>query len=96
VTQSGVSFMQGDEAKATYGRLKRAFPDATFYLAQVPTYAAGFMTLGWGCKSVRPRNTSLAILQQRFAALNIKTRYYTPEVHRAAFALPPYVEALKS
>jgi spermidine synthase len=96
VTQSGVTFMQAEEAKGTYGRLKRAFPDATFYVAQVPSYAAGFMTLGWGCKSVRPRNTSLAILQQRFAALNIKTRYYTPEVHRAALALPPYIEALKS
>jgi spermidine synthase len=24
----------------------------------------------------------------------IETRYYTPEVHLAAFALPPYIAAL--
>ena len=95
VTQSGVTFMQDDEARGTYGRLKRAFSDATFYLAQVPTYAAGFMTLGWGCKSVKPRETTLATLGKRFAAAGIATRYYSPEVHRAAFALPPYIEVLK-
>ena len=95
VTQSGVTFMQDDEARGTYGRLRRAFPDATFYLAQVPTYAAGFMTLGWGCKSPRPRATTLATLKKRCASAKIATRYYSPEMHRAAFALPPYIEILK-
>ena len=34
--------------------------DASLYVAQVPTYAAGFMTLGWGCHSPEPRATSPA------------------------------------
>lgn len=33
-------------------------------------------------------------LEQRYAATGIATRYYTPEVHKAAFALPGYVKAL--
>jgi spermidine synthase len=31
-------------------------------------------------------------LAARFAAANIDTRYYTPEVHRAAFALPRFMQ----
>jgi spermidine synthase len=33
----------------------------------------------------------LEVLKERFAAASFETRYYTPEVHRAAFALPRYV-----
>ena len=51
MTQSGVTFMQEDEAAATYRRMKKLFADAALYVTQVPTYGAGFMTLGWGCHS---------------------------------------------
>ena len=30
-------------------------------------------------------------ITRRFAAAGFSTRYYTPEVHKAAFALPRYV-----
>ena len=36
----------------------------------------------------------LADLENRFAAAGIQTDYYTPEVHKAAFALPGYVKKL--
>ena len=72
------------------------FTDATLYLTQVPTYGAGYMTLGWGCRDVEPRRTPLEEIERRFAATAIDTRYYSPEVHVASFALPGYVEALKS
>ena len=94
VTQSGVTFMQEDEARDTYARLKPLFADAWLYLTQVPTYGAGFMTLGWGSRSLAPRRTSLAEIERRFRAAGIETRYYTPEVHAAAFALPGYIRAL--
>ena len=32
-----------------------------------------------------------ATLRQRFAASGLKTRYYNPEIHQAAFALPQYM-----
>ena len=97
VTQSGVSFMQDDEARNTHKRLKALFADATFYVAQVPTYAAGFMTLGWGCKDANLRNVSRETIEQRYKAANLSsTKYYNPAIHFAAFALPNYIERLKS
>ena len=94
-TQSGVSFVQEDEARNAYRRLKTVFADAALYLTQVPSYGAGFMTLGWGCNSTAPRLTPVDEIARRFAAAAIDTRYYTPAIHAAAFALPGYIEALK-
>ncbi len=96
VTQSGVTFMQEHEARETHARMRPLFADATLYLTQVPTYGAGYMTLGWGCRDVAPRRTALEEIERRFAASAIDTRYYSPDVHVASFALPGYVEALKS
>lgn len=95
VTQSGVTYMQDGEAAATYQRMKALFADASLYITQVPTYAAGFMTFGWGCHSDIPRGTPPEEITHRVAALDLKTRYYTPHVHGASFALPGYVEFLK-
>ncbi len=94
VAQSGVTFMQEDEARGTYRRMRTLFADAWLYLTQVPTYGAGFMTLGWGSRSAAPRATPLAEIERRFRAAGIETRYYTPEVHLAAFGLPGYIRAL--
>ena len=95
VTQSGVSFMQDEEARNTHRRLKALFPDATFYLAQVPTYAGGFMTLGWGCRDANLRKVAPPVIERRFAEARLDTRYYNPAIHFAAFALPTYIERLK-
>ena len=54
------------------------------------------MTFGWGCTSPAPRRTPLADIERRFAALKLDLGYYSPEVHVASFALPPYIAALKA
>ncbi len=95
VTQSGVTFMQDDEARGTYARMDSLFEDAGFFITQVPTYGAGFMTLGWGCRSTAPRATPLDEIRRRIDGLDLDTRYYSPEAHCASFALPAYIEALK-
>jgi spermidine synthase len=33
----------------------------------------------------------LATIEERFAASGITTRYYTPQVHLASFALPRFI-----
>jgi len=95
VCQSGVGFMQPDEATGTYARMTRLFADASLYMTQVPTYAAGLMLLGWGSNSAAPRATPLATLERRWREAALATRYYSPAIHAACFALPPYLEALK-
>ncbi len=51
------------------------------------------MAFGWGTDG-NARATDLPTLEARFATANLPVRYYRPEVHKAAFALPGYVKAL--
>lgn len=92
VNQNGVPFMQPDEVAMTYWRRKKSFKDVGFYLAAVPSYYGGFMTLGWATNNKKLRETTLATLTKRFKAARLKTKYYTPEVHRGAFALPQFIQ----
>ena len=95
VTQNGVPFFQIDEVQNTRKRMGEHFADQTFYSAAVPTYYGGIMTFAWGSDNAELRRPSLETLQQRFRDAGISTRYYTPEIHLASFALPNYVrEAL--
>jgi len=96
VTQNGVPFMQPDELRRTMRAFRALFPDWGCYLTHVPSYAGGPMALGWGSLSNEGRSVDPAILKQRFEAAELSTRYYTPEVHKAAFALPAYVAGLLS
>ena len=90
-TQSGVPFMQSQELIDTHKRLETAFGDAAAYLTVVPTYIGGYMALGWGSDEPGHRDVPLSILQERYAAAGLKTRYYSPEIHVGAFVLPPYI-----
>ena len=92
VCQSGVGFVQPEEARETYRRLDRLFDDAALYLTQVPTYAFGYMTLGWGANSGSARATDAETINARFDAAQIETRYYTPGIHAGCFNLPAYME----
>ena len=90
-TQNGVAFMQLDEVTTTARRLGAQFADTTFYVAAVPTYVGGIMTFAWGTDDTTLRTRDLATLIERFDAAGLATRYYTPVVHQAAFALPRYI-----
>lgn len=92
VTQNGVPFFQIDEVRDTASRMRPHFKDQTFYSAAVPTYYGGIMTFAWGTDNTRLRQLDSATLQVRFEQASIETRYYTPEIHQAAFALPSYIQ----
>ncbi|MBX2853403.1 MAG: polyamine aminopropyltransferase [Rhodobacteraceae bacterium] len=94
VTQNGVPFLQSDELVGTLSAFKALFSDWTCYLATVPTYVGGPMAFGWASMDPAVRRVSDMLLTQRFKAAHLSTRYYTPEVHKAAFALPGYVQKL--
>ncbi|MBL3594180.1 polyamine aminopropyltransferase [Rhodovulum sulfidophilum] len=93
VTQNGVPFVQGEELTNSMRAFKALFADWGCYLATVPTYAGGPMAFGWGTDGPG-RAVTLAELEARVAAAGLSTEYYTPEVHKAAFALPGYVRRL--
>jgi spermidine synthase len=93
VNQCGVPFMQADELRETSARRARFFPFVSAYVAAVPTYVGGFMTLGFAAKRAGLDRVPAAMLLERAAAAGIlgTTQYWTPEVHAAAFHLPPYI-----
>ncbi len=91
-TQNGVPFLQGDELTSTLAAFRKLFRDPTCYLATVPTYVGGPMAFGWGTDDASLRQVTEETLAERFKPAGIETRYYTPPVHKAAFALPPYIQ----
>ena len=94
VTQNGVPFMQPDELQGTMRSFQRLFVDWGCYTACIPTYAGGPMAFGWGALSSAPRNVSVHMLRERLTAARLDLAYYTPDVHKAAFSLPRYIEKL--
>ncbi len=90
VTQSGVPFMQGGEFRTAMRNLSGVFRTAGCYLTTVPSYIGGQMALGWAhdgpAEALRPARADLEA-----RAGDLQTRYYTPAVHEAAFALPRYI-----
>jgi spermidine synthase len=94
VTQNGVPMVQPDEVRDSHRRLGSLFTDTTFYLAAVPSYSGGAMTFGWATDDPSARRVDIADLRVRFDAADFKTRYYTPDIHVGAFALPPFVQDL--
>jgi spermidine synthase len=93
VNQCGVPFMQADELRDTSARRRRFFPHVSAYVAAVPTYVGGFMTLGWAAKDASLTSLNAAEIRARAEAAGIlgTTEYWTPEIHHGAFQLPPYI-----
>ncbi|MBO1358701.1 polyamine aminopropyltransferase [Acetobacter sacchari] len=95
VNQCGVPFMQADELRETSLRRARFFSTVSAYVAAVPTYVGGFMTLGVASKGGNPARQDVGVVRERAreAGLLGKTQYWTPEIHVGSFNLPPYIAA---
>jgi spermidine synthase len=92
VAQIGVPFLEPVVFATIMRRSSRLFPVVACYLVPVPSVFGGPLALVWASSALGPDSVGLNELVSRFAAAKIETRYYTPEVHRAAFALPRYVQ----
>lgn len=67
------------------------FPINRVYQAHIPTYPSGHWLLGFSSKKYHPVHDLKA---DDWQALGLKTKYYTTKLHKGAFALPAYVEAM--
>src|SRR5262249_16620341 len=92
VTQNGVPFFQPGELISSVGHFRRLFVDAGCYVAAIPTYVGGHMAMGWAADDPKSRTVAVETLAERHARAGaFPTRYWTPDVHRAAFALPRFI-----
>jgi spermidine synthase len=73
-------------------KLYRLFTDATCYVAAIPVYIGGHMAMGFASDDKRLRQRPVKTIAQRFRkAGSFRTKYWTPEVHVAAFAQPRFI-----
>jgi spermidine synthase len=92
VTQNGIPFLQSGELKQSVSFFRDLFKDAYAYLATTPSYFGGPMSYGWASDNPKLRQHKRGKIERRYAkAGSFPTRYWRPDVHVAAFALPTYV-----
>lgn len=93
--QTGVPFFQPWEIADALKELKVHFAQSGLYLTVVPSYIGGFMALSWAGKGKR-LGTPAGIARARaaFKTAKLKTDYYNPAIHAAAFALPEWIKRL--
>ena len=94
VSQNSLPFSEPHALVGPYARIREAFGAAACYRVPVPSYIGGEMVLVLAAEAEAALQTPLERLEARFDAAGLETRYYTPAVHRGAFALPPYVARL--
>jgi spermidine synthase len=92
VAQRGVPIFQSGELTAGTLKFRKLFADGYCYVAAIPTYVGGHMAIGWATDNVKLRHASVRTIAARYhKAGRFPTRYWTPEVHVAAFALPRFI-----
>ena len=92
ITQNGVPIFQAGELTATISRFRKLFADGYCYVAAIPTYVGGHMAMGWATDNTKLRHASVKTIAGRYKkAGSFPTKYWTPEVHVAAFALPRFI-----
>jgi spermidine synthase len=92
VTQNGVPIYQPSELTSSISKFRTLFADGTCYIAAIPTYVGGHMAMGFATDNTRLRQTPAKTIADRYRkAGSFKTKYWTPEVQAAAFALPRFI-----
>jgi len=94
--QTGVPFYQPWEITEALEELSHFFSKSGLYLTVVPTYIGGFMALSWATKGGEALGTEKGIKRaaKAYRKAKLKTDYYNPAVHAAAFALPNWIGKL--
>lgn len=87
VAQTESPFVNRSLLKRVFKDIKKAFSFYHPYLSFLPTYPSGM----WSYTIAA--NTDIPYLCPR-SLPGLTTKYYTPEIHRAAFTLPPFVAEL--
>ncbi|MFD0868172.1 Spermidine synthase [Chlamydia abortus] len=88
VAQTDNPWFKADLIRNVNRDVREIFPVVRVYWANIPTYPSGLWTFTIGSKKYDP----LAVDESTIPEIN--TKYYSPRIHKAAFALPKFVEEL--
>ena len=88
VAQTETPFYLPEVVRKVFSDAKEVFPVTKLFMAAIPTYPGGYWSFTIGSKMYDPEEADVP------KELGFDTRYYTPKLHKACFALPKYVEEL--
>ncbi|MCG8501118.1 MAG: polyamine aminopropyltransferase [Firmicutes bacterium] len=88
VAQTESPFFNDDLIRRVFKDIGSVFPVARLYLCSVPTYPSGLWSFTMGSKKYDPLEVDTNQIPE------LDTRYYSAKIHKAAFALPKFVEKL--
>ncbi|MTH54062.1 spermidine synthase [Bacillus mangrovi] len=88
VAQSDNPWFTPDLIRNVQRDVREIFPITNLYICNIPTYPSGMWAFTIGSKKYDP----LQAADERFH--EIDTKYYTKELHKAAFVLPKFVKDL--
>ena len=78
-------------AKKIRKNIKKLFPFFKIHKAHVDCFPFDEHTFSFGSKKIDFDKISFKKIKEKFRKLNLKTRYYSPEIHFASAILPKYV-----
>lgn len=91
VAQTESPYFNQATVRTLFANLGQIFPIARMYTCFMPIYPSGYWSFGFCSKKHDPISD---FKQDRYNKLNLTTRYYNDETHRASFALPQFVKKL--
>ncbi|SKA79666.1 spermidine synthase [Caloramator quimbayensis] len=86
IAQTETPFFLPDTVRKVFNDAKSIFPVTKLFMAAIPTYPGGYWSFTVGSKKYDPSQADTSKIP------HLDTKYYTPELHRACFVLPKYVE----
>lgn len=88
VAQTESPWFNRDLIRQVFKDISNTFPITRLYTASIPTYPSGLWSFTIGSKKYDPLQVDEAQLK------SFDTKYYRPEMHKALFRLPAFVEEL--
>lgn len=86
------AYFQEGFAKRARKELKNVFPFFKVYRAFVGCFPFDEHTFSFGSKKINFDRLSFKKIKERYKKLNLKTKYYSPEIHFASGVLPKYLK----
>jgi spermidine synthase len=87
VTQSEGMFFDRETIRKLFAFNRNIFPILYYYFTMVPTYPSGTIGFSFCSKKYHP-------IKDLYTKKGISTRYYTPDIHKASFILPKFMESI--
>jgi spermidine synthase len=95
ITQQGLVAVQPWEVKQSIAIFRELFADASAFVSTIPSYFGGPMVFSFTTDDPSLRRRGVEEIRKRYEAAGaFETKYWTPELHVASFALPAYIGRL--